>query len=321
MGGSSSPSTTTQTQKLDPWLKDQIAGNLETIQGLQPYTPTPSSEAIAPFTNQMQGVLGQMGQMGQMGFDATQQGLQGLQGVAGTQADQISAGQANLSPFQNPYQQQVVDQTMQDMDRARQMAIGRGEDAAIGAGAYGGSRHGIADAETNRAFADRAGAMAGQLNQQGFNTALQAAQQQQGMEMSAQGANQQANLDASRLGLLGSQGLLGAGQGLFGQGAQGAQMGQNYEQALRDFDFQQQQQAFQDPRTLAQMETAAIQGIPFMGTTTSSQPGGSRLGGGIGGGLSGAAMGAQLGSVVPGLGTAMGAGIGGGLGLLGGMFG
>ncbi|HSH43840.1 MAG TPA: hypothetical protein VK973_17090, partial [Arenicellales bacterium] len=157
------------------------------------------------------------------------------------------------------------------------------------------------------------------LNAQGFNTALGAAQQQQGVDLAAQQANQGASLDAARLGLLGSQGLLGAGQGLFGQGVQAAQFGQNYEQAMRDFDYQQYQQAFQDPRILAQMEGAAIQGIPMIGTTTSTQPGGSSFGSAIGGGLSGAAMGAQVGTAFggPGIGTA----IGGGLGLLGGMFG
>lgn len=321
MGGSSGGGSTTQTQRLDPWLKGQIEQNLSGIQGLEGYSPYPAQDAIAPFTPEMQQTMGQMGQLGQMGFGAMEQGLQGMQQVAGAQADQISPAGLDMAQFQNPWQSGVVDQTMQDMDRARQMAIGQGEDAALGAGAFGGSRHGVADAETNRAFADRAGAMAGQLNMQGFNTALGAAQQQQGVDMAAQQANQGANLDASRLGLLGSQGLMGAGQGLFGQGAQAAQMGQDYQQAIRDFDFQQHQQAFQDPRILSQMETSAIQGIPFMGTTSTQQPGGSRLGGGIGGGLSGAAMGAQLGSVVPGFGTGVGAAVGGGLGLLGGMFG
>jgi len=321
MGGSSSPSSTTQTQKLDPWLKDKIQGNLDTIAGLEQYTPYPTEDAIAPLTPEMQQAQQQMGQLGGMGFGAIGQGLQGLQGVAGTQAQQVSPAELNMGQFQNPWTEQVVDQSLGQLDRARRMAIGRGEDAAIAAGAYGGSRHGVADAETNRAFADQAARTAAQLNAQGFNTALGAAQQQQGLDLAAQQANQGASLDAARLGLLGSQGLLGAGQGLFGQGVQAAQFGQNYEQAMRDFDYQQYQQAFQDPRILAQMETAAIQGIPVIGSTTSTQPGGSRFGGAIGGGLSGAAMGAQVGSVVPGLGTGISAAVGGGLGLLGGMFG
>lgn len=311
-GGGSS----TQTQKLDPWLKDKIQGSLDKIEGLEGYSPYPSEDAIAPMTPGMEGILGQMGQLGDKGFGAIGQGLQGLENTAGTQADQISPEELNMEQFQNPYQQQVVDRTMADLDRGRQMAIGQGEDQALMAGAFGGSRHGVADAETNRAFADQAARTSAQLNAQGFNTALGAAQQQQQTDLAAQQANQSAGLDAARLGLLGSQGLLQSGQGLFGQGAQAAQTGQGYEQAIRDFDFQQHQQAFQDPRQLAQMYASTVQGIPMVGTTTGSsqQAGGSGFGSTLGSAASGAAMGAQVGGP-------WGAAIGGGVGLLGGMFG
>ncbi len=314
MGGSKSPSSSSSTQKIDPWLKGQIEGNLDTIQNLPAYQQIPTSQAFAPVTGQMRQSLGQMRQLGGQGVGLLNQGANTMRRVAGQDAqqvnpsgaisaDQISAGQADLSPFQNPYQQQVVDQTMQDLNRARQMSIVGGEDAALGAGAFGGSRHGIADSETNRAFAEQAARTAGQLNAQGFNTALGAAQQQQGMEMGAQQANQQANLgaqqfnvgtdlaaqqanqsaglDAGRLNLLAGQGLLGQGMQQFGLGQQAAQFGQDRQQAMRDFQVQQNQQAQMDPRLLAQMESSAIQGIPFMGSTTQTQPGGSRLGGGL----------------------------------------
>lgn len=317
--GSSSPSSTTQRQEIDPWLKDQISGNLETIQGLQPYQPTPVDEAFSPIVPSLGRTLAQQKAMGDQGAGMIGKGAQTLQGVANYNPSQVSAGQADIGQFMNPYTDQVVNQSLQDLDRSRQMAVGQTEDQALASGAFGGARHGVADAETNRAFADRAGALSGQLRSQGFGQALGAAQNQQQMEMGAQQANQGAGLDASRLNLLGGQGLMGAGQSLFGLGQGAGQFEQNLEQAKRDFQLQEQQQAFQDPRTLAQMETAAIQGIPFMGTTTQTQPGGSRLGGAIGGGLSGAGMGAQIGTAFggPGIGTA----IGGGLGLLGGMFG
>ncbi len=331
MGGSKQSSSSSSTQKIDPWLKGQIEGNLDTIQSLPAYQQIPTSQAFAPVTGQMRQSLGQMRQLGNQGRGLLAQGANTMRQVAGQDAQQInpsgsvSAGQANLDPFTNPYQSQVVDQTLQDLDRARQMSIVGGEDAALGAGAFGGSRHGIADSETNRAFAEQAARTAGQLNAQGFNTALGAAQNQQGMEMgaqqfnvgtdlAAQQANQSAGLDAGRLNLLAGQGLLGQGMQQFGLGQQAAQFGQDRQQAMRDFQVQQNQQAQMDPRLLAQMESSAIQGIPFMGSTTNTQPGGSRLGGGLGGAASGAAMGAQFGGP-------WGAAIGGGVGLLGGMFG
>lgn len=306
-GGSGGSSE--QTQKLDPWLKGQIGQNLSNIRGLEGYQPYASEDAIAGFTPEMQQQMQQMQAMGQQGAGLMDQGASSLQDAANVDPQQVTGGQEQLAQFQNPYQQQVVDQTINDMDRARQMAVGQSEDQAISRGAFGGDRQAIVEAETNRNFADRTASAVGQLNQQGFNTALNAS-------LTAQQANQGAGLDAARLQMLAGQGLLGAGQGMFGMGQQAAQMGQNQEQAIRDFDYQQYQQAFQDPRQLAQMEAAAIQGIPTIGTTTGTQQGGS--GSSMGNALGGAASGAAIGSeIMPGWGTA----IGGGVGLLGGMFG
>lgn len=312
MSGNSSPSSTTQTQKIDPWLKEQIGQSTDRIRNLPGIEPFPGS-AGAPLTPQMEGTLGQMQGLGQAGIGAIGQGLGALGGAASTQAQQIDPGQADIAAFQNPFEQQVVDQTLSDLDRARQLSIGQTEDQAIMSGAFGGSRHGIADAETNRNFADRAAAAAGQLRSQGFGQSLQAAQNQQQMSLAAQRANQGAGLDAARLGLLGGQGLLSAGQGLFGQGQQASGMLQDRAQAERDFQIQQFMQQQQDPRILAQMESSAVQGIPFFGQTQAQQPGPNRFGQATGGALSGAALGSQIGGP-------WGAAIGGGVGLLGGMF-
>lgn len=99
--------------------------------------------------------------------------------------------QVNIQDYMNPYESQVVEQSMADLDRARQIQQMQ-QDARMGAaGAFGGSRHGIAQAESNRAFYDRAGAMAGQLRQQGFQNAQQMAQQDLQRQMQASLANQQ----------------------------------------------------------------------------------------------------------------------------------
>lgn len=104
--------------------------------------------------------------------------------------NQAAAG-PNISQFANPFQQQVIDNTMADMNRSRGMALGQIGQQASAAGAFGGSRHGVAEAETNRGFFDQAGNMAANLNMQGFNTALNAAQQNQQMQagLSQQGFN------------------------------------------------------------------------------------------------------------------------------------
>ena len=85
----------------------------------------------------------------------------------------------NMQQFQNPYTDQVVNQSLKDLDRARKMTANEISSSAAKQGAFGGSRAALMQAENNRNFMDRAGALSGQLRQQGFNTASQMAQDEQ----------------------------------------------------------------------------------------------------------------------------------------------
>ena len=84
--------------------------------------------------------------------------------------------ETDLSAYQSPFTQQVIYTSLSDLDRARQMAVGRDQDRAISAGAFGGSRSGVLEAETNRAFAEQAARTAANLREQGFRQALGAAE-------------------------------------------------------------------------------------------------------------------------------------------------
>jgi hypothetical protein len=97
------------------------------------------------------------------------------QGITSLQAGLGSAFQApNVSQFFNPYQQYVTD----EINRQAQLGQQQLSAEAVKSGAFGGGRQGIASAELERA---RLGQV-GQAQAQGFNTALQAAQQQQGLQ-------------------------------------------------------------------------------------------------------------------------------------------
>ena len=109
-------------------------------------------------------------------------------------------GAQYMSAYQNPWDTQVVDTTLADLDRARRMMLIGQEDAALGSGAYGGSRHGVADSLTNEAALRQAATTAAGLRQTGFNTAanlgmtdanrmLQASLANQGVDLSAATAN------------------------------------------------------------------------------------------------------------------------------------
>jgi len=138
----------------------------------------------------------------------------------------------------NPYQDQVVNQTISDLNRARQMAQNQIGGQAAKAGAFGGSRQALLEAENNRNFADRTAAAVGQLRQQGFESAANRASQEnlQRLGLTAQdlqqtrGLQSQGNLaaqgltakDAQDVRGLQSQGALAA-QGLQSQGGLAAQ--------------------------------------------------------------------------------------------------
>lgn len=106
----------------------------------------------------------------------------------------------NLADYMNPYTQQVIQQTTDEMDRARQIQLQQSGAAQHAAGAFGGSRHGVADSLTNAEFFRNQGNMANLMNQQAYDAAtglmgqdlnrgLQANLANQGMDWNVQNLN------------------------------------------------------------------------------------------------------------------------------------
>lgn len=99
---------------------------------------------------------------------------------------QAKFGNASYSPLtgaqiqaqMNPYDDQVVATTQADLERQRQMAVNATGDAAQAAGAFGGSRHGVAEGATNEAAQRTAAGILAQLRQQGFSQAQEVAQEE-----------------------------------------------------------------------------------------------------------------------------------------------
>lgn len=108
----------------------------------------------------------------------------GAPDVMQTSANLFNAAAAgpNINQFMNPYTSSVADQAMQNLNRQQQMSINDIGAAASRAGAFGGSRHGVAEALTNTGYAQQGANMYANLQNQGFTTALQAAQNQQGIQ-------------------------------------------------------------------------------------------------------------------------------------------
>ena len=154
-------------------------------------------------------------------FAPTVAGQTGLQQqattLAGTQGKGIGAfepylqtaggytGPQAYEQFMSPYQQQVIDASMTSFDKQAAMQRRGISDRALQAGAFGGSRHGIAESEYDAASDMNRNLMRQQMLQQGFGQAQagaqQAFQQQQGLAGLVPGLYQQ---DIAQLGRVGA---------------------------------------------------------------------------------------------------------------------
>jgi len=206
--------------------------------------------------------------LGQLTFDPTTGAVTGAgagTGVAGYQPflDQAAAysGPQAFQSFMSPYQQQVIDTTLAEFDTQTAMGVPQLAADAINAGAFGGGREGVAQAQYASDAAQNRAALQAQLLGQGFTQANQLAQQ--GFEQQRNLASLQPSLAASGVQQLGA-----AGTGNLA-----------YQQALLDAQQQQAQLAYNEP--LSRLNAygsgiaAQLSGAPTTTTTTT-------LGGGQG---------------------------------------
>ena len=172
------------------------------------------------------------------------------------QAAQAATGPTGYQAYMSPYQQDVISSTLQEYDIQAQKGLPAISQAAYQAGAFGGARQGVAEAEYQAASDRNRAALQAQLLQQGFGQAQQAAQTQFG---------QQLQLAQQVPSLLGQQvaGLTTLGGGLQAQ-----------RQAELSAQQQLQQQQLMQPLTAAQTYGQGIMGLisGYPTTTTTTQP-------------------------------------------------
>ncbi len=191
-------------------------------------------------------------------------------GVAGYQPMMVTPGSMNTQAYMNPYQQQVTDVTMQQMADQQAQAMNTLDAQASAAGAFGGSRHGVAMGESMGQYADAQANALANLNYSGYTNA-------QNMAMQGALANQQAGLAGAGLNLnaantLGNLSNLGFGQGMAinnQQMTQGAQI-QAMNQALIDASKAQYAGFTGQPAQSLAMLLGGAQ-VPTGSTTTGSQ--------------------------------------------------
>ena len=165
--------------------------------------------------------------------------------------NQTAAG--GMGAYANPYETQVVQQSLADVGRQAQMGFNQLGAQAQAAGAFGGSRHGIAQGEMGKSYAGQMANTAAQMRQQGFNTALGASQADLQRQLGA----------AGQLAGLGQQSF-GYGQAIQQQQMQQGAQQQAAMQALIDAAKGQYMGYANAPQTSMQPLLAAIYGAPAM---------------------------------------------------------
>lgn len=205
--------------------------------------------------NGLQQAMGATGRLtGNLGFGAATMAMPGQlnqNGFGMGAVPNINAAQAraagqiantDLSGYMNPYTQNVIDTTMGTLDRQRNQMLNQVGADATAAGAFGGSRHGLVEAETNRGFADTMANTAAGLNQSNFQNAQQMGlsdiQNRMNQQQFNTGNRQQANIQNA-------MNQMNAGQFNANQALNVAQQNVANQMQGGMFNAQQQQQANQ----------------------------------------------------------------------------
>jgi hypothetical protein len=281
------------TTSIDPDVKAGYLGNVDYARqvanqtgarqfaGFDPTYQQGEAQALAAGTGPGRQQLGMAGQLTQAG--------------AGYTPTMIRPDAALTQQYYNPFEQQVVDTSLADMESARQRAVQQMGQQATAARAFGGSRHGVAEALTSGEYGKQAGSMVANLRNQGYQQALQLAQQQQ--------------LQNQAAGLQGAQFRLGAANQL-GQMGQ-AQTGADYLAAqtamglggARQQFAQQQMDASRNLglERLGIMQSALGLQMPGMGQSTSTPTYNNPAAGALGGAMAGYQMFGPYGAIGGGL--------------------
>lgn len=211
------------------------------------------------YTQASQGLTGAMGATAQQAFQPMQTGPMTVAG-------------SNVGQYMNPYTNQVIGNLARDTGRAMEMGANQLGAQASRAGAFGGSRHGIAQGQMMgdalRGFQNQVG----QLRLGGFTNAQQMAQQDIQNRMAA---NQQRLGAASQLAGLGQQGFQ-MGQQMSNQSFQQGLAQQAMNQALIDAAKGQYAGFTGSPQQSLSTMTTALGATPYnqtQSTTGSSKPG------------------------------------------------
>ena len=261
-GGDSGPSTTTQYIREAPGIEERKLGLMDVAASL---AKTPTNIP----TIQVAG----LGNLEQQGITAS--GVTGVgqptvgSAVSGVQGAMAPIGAQQISQYLNPYQSYVTDEIARQGQIMQNQLAGK----AVLSGAFGGGREGVQQSELQ----NRTLEAMGRAQQQGFGTALSAAQNQQRLGLSA--GQQLSNIGA------GQQQMAHADiNQLMQAGGVQRQLAQATLDAQRQSTLQQQYEPYQRAEFLANLYASGPKSSSqvTMGTQPSTSPLAQAVGTGIG---------------------------------------
>ena len=238
-----------------PYVTDML-GRGQALATQMPYTPytgplTPGTSSLQTQAFQGLGSLNMpTSNMGAIGAGGSFTGA----GYAPPTAVQAAAGETGtytpasgdvLQQYMTPYLQGALDPQYAAARRQSEIQAQQLQSQYGKAGAYGGSRQGVAEAELQRGLLDRMAGITGTGYQQAFTQAQNQFNTEQQRQMAAAGQAQQYGLQA-----LGAQGVGGAAQ----RGIEGEGVAADYAQFREERDYPQQQTLYQQQ---------LLQGLPI----------------------------------------------------------
>ena len=166
-----STSTVKQMTVLPGYQETFLKDLLTSTQTLANQPTTIPEYQVAPLTPGQQAAVN-------LGYSGVGSFMPMMQAGAAT----LGQGVASLQPgsfqaYMSPFVDQVLDQSLSDLQRQSDMERKRIGDAAIGQGAFGGSRQAVAEQELQRNTQDAFARQSAQLRAQAFESAQDRAQQ------------------------------------------------------------------------------------------------------------------------------------------------
>tara|TARA_R110000796_G_scaffold40391_1_gene99897 strand:+ start:3132 stop:4034 length:903 start_codon:yes stop_codon:yes gene_type:complete len=262
--------TVEQVQRLAPYLEGleqrvlgtafgEFDGKTQTSPGLLDTPLNLPAQQVAGFDPLQQaafdaapGMVGSYAPFIQGASGQTLGGQAALGGGLGLLNDPTAA----VAQYMNPYQSTVID----EINRQAQIGKQQRDATAVRAGAFGGSRQGIQDAEAE----GRRLSAIGEAQRQGYSDAItssQKAAQLMGGLGQAYGTLASTTADLGRV-----QSELGRGD--LGMLSQLGETGRNYQQQVLEAQRQNQLQATQEPFTRLELGQNLLKGIPSAGLSS-----------------------------------------------------